>query len=71
MVVRIWGILGVIAFAAFVVGSLFAGASLILYGFGALRGQLAVAGIGEMLVSLVFLIAGEGTFRCDARVAQS
>jgi hypothetical protein len=70
MVARVWGILGVIAFAAFVVGSLLAGASLILYGFGAWRGQLAVAGIAEILLSLVFLIAGAGALFTVSRVSR-
>lgn len=60
-----------IAFAAFVVGSMFAGVSLILYGFGALRGQVAVAGIAEMLVSLVFLIAGAGILFAVTRVSRN
>ena len=58
VVARVWTILGTIAFVAFVVGSLLGGLSLLLYGFGATRGQLAVAGLAETIVSFVFLIAG-------------
>jgi len=67
MIARVWGILGVVAFAAFVLGSLLGGVSLVLYAFGLLTGQLAVAGVAEILVSIVFLIAGGGVLFAAAR----
>ena len=44
---------------------------MLLYGLGALRGQLAVAGIAEVLVSVVFLIAGAGLLFAVARASRS
>ncbi len=58
MTTRTKGILFLIALGGFVGGSLLAGASFLLYKLGFGTGQLALAGVAEMLVSLMFLIAG-------------
>lgn len=70
MIARVWGIIGVVAFAAFVVGGLLGGVSLILYALGLLTGQLAVAGVAEVLMSVVFLIAGAGVLFAAARTVR-
>jgi len=58
MIARIWGILALVAIAALFIGGLLGGVSLILYRCGLISSQIAVAGVAEMLLSLVFLIAG-------------
>jgi hypothetical protein len=55
---RAKGILFLVALGGLVVGSLLSGVSLVLYKLGLWRSQLAVAGVGVMLVSVTFLIAG-------------
>ncbi len=71
MVARLWDILIFVAFAAFVLASLLGGISLILSELGAVRGQLALAGVAEVLVSVTFFIAGAGTLFAAARVMRN
>ena len=57
---RVWEILLPIGVLAFVFGCLLCGASLAFGSVGWTRTQVAVAGVGELLVSLVLLISGLG-----------
>jgi hypothetical protein len=57
---RVWGMLLLIGVLAFVLGCLLCGVSLAFGPIGWTRTQVAVAGVGEWLVSFVLLISGLG-----------
>ena len=74
MVARVRNILAAVAFvagvAAFVLGCVLGGASLVLEAAGHTGAQLAVAGVSEMLISHVFLVAGAGLLVAAARTVR-
>jgi hypothetical protein len=70
MLTRLWPILAGIAIVAFVAAGLLGAVSLVWYAYGSLTGQLAAAGVADLLLSVVFLIAGAGALFAAARTAR-